>query len=79
MIEKTMVEGTITNISNKISTKGQAYSIFRVITLEGEEIDIFRFDNNLSLLNKVCKFEIESTIINEKQYNRIIEMEVTTK
>lgn len=79
MSERRNIEGTITQISNKVSTKGQSYSIYKVITLDGAEIDAFKWERNLNLLNKVAKFDIESTTKNDKQYNTIVSMEVVQK
>lgn len=79
MNEKTRIQGTITKVSNRISSKGQAYSIFRITTLEGKEIDLFKFDNNLNLLNRLCQFEIESTTKNDKEYLTIKNLEVDKK
>lgn len=76
MNERTQISGTITRINNKVSSKGQSYSIFSIVTLEGEELNLFKWDNNLKLLNKFAKFEIESNIKDDKQYNTIITMEV---
>ena len=78
-MEKNIINGTITKVSNRISSKGQAYSIFRITTLEGKEIDLFKFDNNLNLLNRLCQFEIESTTKNDKEYLTIKNLEVDKK
>lgn len=76
MTEKKQISGIITGINNKVYSKGQSYSIFSIITLEGEELCLFMWDNNLKLLNKFAKFEFESNIKDDKQYNTIITMEV---
>ncbi len=76
MNEKKQISGTITGINNKVSSKGQSYSIFSIVTLEGKELNLFKWDNNLKLLNKFADFEFESNIKGDKQYNTIITMEV---
>lgn len=79
MNEMKILEGTIIGITNKVSAKGQAYSIYKVVTLNGAKIDLFKWENNLSLLNKVAKFEVESTTKNDKQYLNITSLEVIQK
>lgn len=79
MNETKKIQGTIAKISNRISSKGQAYSIFRITTLDGKEIDLFKFDNNLSLLNRLCQFEVESTTKNDKEYLTIRNLEADRK
>ncbi|MCK9319161.1 MAG: hypothetical protein WCY27_03025 [archaeon] len=75
MSERKTIEGTVLSISNKVNPKGVSYSIYKVSTLEGKELDLFLWNNNLRLLNRLCRFEIESNIKDDKQYNTIITME----
>jgi hypothetical protein len=56
-----IVQGTITRIKNKISSKGVPYTIYDIITLDGKELSIFYWQNNLSQLEKLAKFEITKT------------------
>lgn len=79
MTERKFLEGTIIGISNKVNPKGVSYSIYKIVTLDGAEIDAFKWENNLNLLNKVAKFEVESTTKNDKQYNTIVGLEVVQK
>ncbi len=79
MTEKRVLEGTIVGINNKVSTKGQPYSVYKVVTLDGAELNLYKWENNLNLLNKVVKFEIDSEIKGDKQYDTIAKMEVVQK
>ena len=79
MVERKAIEGTVLSISNKVNLKGVAYSIYKVSTLEGEELDLFLWNNNLRLLNRFCRFEIESNTKDNKEYNSIIEIEEVKK
>jgi len=79
MNEKKVFEGTIVGINNKVSVKGQPFTIYKVITLEGAELNLYKWENNLNLLNKMVKFEIDSETKGDKQYDTISKMEVLQK
>lgn len=79
MKEKRTISGTITRINNKISAKGVSFSIYSIVTLEGKEMDLFKFENNLKLLNRLCKFEVESNMKDNKEYNTIIDVQEVKK
>jgi hypothetical protein len=79
MTERKVIEGTILSISNKVNSKGVSYSIYKVSTLEGEELSLFQWNNNLKLLNRLCEFEIESNTKDNKEYNSIIEIKEAKK
>ena len=79
MSESKSIEGTILSISNKVNPKGVAYSIYKISTLEGKEEDLFQWNNNLRLLNRLCRFEIESNTKDNKEYNSIIEIKEVKK
>jgi hypothetical protein len=70
------IEGTILSINNKVNSKGVPYSIFKISDLEGKEIDLFLWQNNFKLIDKFVKFEIETNINNDTEYNNIKQMEV---
>ncbi|HOZ35657.1 MAG TPA: hypothetical protein PLK55_01570 [archaeon] len=79
MSERKSIEGTILSISNKVNPKGVPYSIYKISTLEGKELDLFQWNNNFRLLNKLCRFEIESNTKDNKEYNSIIEIKEVKK
>lgn len=79
MEERRVLEGTIVGVNNKVSTKGQPYTVYKMVTLEGAELSLYKWENNLNLLNKVVKCEIETTEKNEKQYNTVVSMVVIQK
>jgi len=56
-----IVQGTITGIKNKISSKGVSYTIYDIMTLDGKELSLFYWQNNLNQLEKQAKFEITKT------------------
>lgn len=70
------IEGTILSINNKVNSKGVPYSIFKISDLEGKEIDLFLWQNNFKLIDKFVKFEFETNINNDTEYNNIKQMEV---
>jgi len=74
-----LIEGTILSINNKVSQKGVPYAIYKVSNLEGKEQDLFKWDNNFKLLNRFCKFEIESTEKDGKKYDTIISVQEVKK
>lgn len=79
MNEKKVLEGTIVGINNKVSIKGQPYTVYKVVTLDGAELSLYKWESNLDLLNKVARFEIDTTIKGDKQYDTIAKMEVVQK
>lgn len=77
--ERKVLEGTIVGINNKVSIKGQSYTVYKVVTLDEAELNLYKWESNLDLLNKIVRFEVESTVKGDKQYDTIAKMEVVQK